>query len=461
VDPNPTSPIQVLRGFGLEEPGLGFVSENLLRRATNAGFGIRDITWPPDAAPRYLNKPPESTLWAIASQPNGCWSAVKLDDRIFFWPLRGPFPRVLPGHSAFIQTLAFVGEGDHLVTGSFNDQTIRLWPLAADSGELSRVLWERPSPSGFSKVVSDPAGQNLLVSNVFSDGDVFLLPISDEKPVVTTLWQEDGSRAWPVAFSMDGRRAAAGAAGGVGDEDVVIRVWDLESREEAVLPLRKHSGGGELGAFDLGVGSLRFTPDGDLLSAGGGGVRLWDLDTGTAEWLLRVPDAAWVWMHASRDTRFLLTTEVPKWGPTDFSNLTLHDRRLGTSHAITSHGQYVSRWALDPTGTIVVTTASGVIRVGPADGSEPHLLYGHDGAVKDVEISPDGRWIASGGIDTFVRLWPMPDVSKPPLHTLPREELIAKLKTFTNLRVVRDEESSAGWKLEVGPFPGWETVPTW
>jgi len=55
----------------------------------------------------------------------------------------------------------------------------------------------------------------------------------------------------------------------------------------------------------------------------------------------------------------------------------------------------------------------------------------------------------------------MPDLSKPPLHTLPHDELIAKLKTLTNLRVVRDEESATGWKLEVGPFPGWETVPTW
>ena len=29
------------------------------------------------------------------------------------------------------------------------------------------------------------------------------------------------------------------------------------------------------------------------------------------------------------------------------------------------------------------------------------------------------------------------------------------------LRVEREEEYSTGWKLEVGPFPGWETVPTW
>jgi len=78
-----------------------------------------------------------------------------------------------------------------------------------------------------------------------------------------------------------------------------------------------------------------------------------------------------------------------------------------------------------------------------------------------VDLDSLGRWIDSGGDDTTARLWPMPDLSKPPLHTLPREELIAKLHSLTNLRVVRDEESSTGWKVEVGPFPGWETVPIW
>jgi hypothetical protein len=38
----------------------------------------------------------------------------------------------------------------------------------------------------------------------------------------------------------------------------------------------------------------------------------------------------------------------------------------------------------------------------------------------------------------------MPDLSKRPLHTLRRSELIAKLRTPTH-----------------GPFQGWETVPTW
>ena len=41
------------------------------------------------------------------------------------------------------------------------------------------------------------------------------------------------------------------------------------------------------------------------------------------------------------------------------------------------------------------------------------------------------------------------------------EELIARLKPLTYLRVVRNQDSPTGWRLEVGPFPGWETVPTW
>jgi hypothetical protein len=55
----------------------------------------------------------------------------------------------------------------------------------------------------------------------------------------------------------------------------------------------------------------------------------------------------------------------------------------------------------------------------------------------------------------------MPDLSKPPLQTLPRDALIAKLESLTNFRAVRDPDAPDGWSIELEAFPGWKDVPEW
>jgi hypothetical protein len=65
------------------------------------------------------------------------------------------------------------------------------------------------------------------------------------------------------------------------------------------------------------------------------------------------------------------------------------------------------------------------------------------------------------GRDGFVRVWPVPDLSRPSLDALPLAELLAKLDTLTNHNIVRDEESPNGWAEETGPFPGWAELPEW
>jgi len=168
-------------------------------------------------------------------------------------------------------------------------------------------------------------------------------------------------------------------------------------------------------------------------------------------------------MSADRTTMVTRTLDYSHDSPKAVFHV--HDIATGTSRPLHGFGDRVGKvgmHGIDPTGRVVVTgDAEGVVRVGRIDGGAPHLLLGHDGPVNRVAISPDLEWVASSSQDETLRLWPMPDLSKAPLHTLPHDELIAKLHSLTNLRVVRDEESSTGWKVEVGPFPGWAEVPEW
>jgi hypothetical protein len=78
-----------------------------------------------------------------------------------------------------------------------------------------------------------------------------------------------------------------------------------------------------------------------------------------------------------------------------------------------------------------------------------------------VAFSLDSRWVASSGERTSVRVWPVPDVTRTPLHRRSHDELLATLHSWTNLRAVKDPQSPTGWRLEPGPFPGWEHLPHW
>jgi len=229
----------------------------------------------------------------------------------------------------------------------------------------------------------------------------------------------------------------------------VIRIWNVSSGEEVkVLEIEEQP-------F---VYNLQFTPDGHLYSSSESGLLRWNVETGERELLYE--GTVFDFAASENGNRVLM---IESADPSDlWGRVLLFDLHRGTTTHLTRFGDDVSSVAFDSSGTVIITgDRDGEIRVGTVDSDKVHLLLGHDSTVWALAIDPLGRWIASGGQDTTVRLWPMPDLSKPPLHTLPREELIAKLKALTNLRVVRDPESATGWKLTHDPFPGWETVPTW
>jgi WD40 repeat protein len=141
--------------------------------------------------------------------------------------------------------------------------------------------------------------------------------------------------------------------------------------------------------------------------------------------------------------------------------LAVTDVPTGTRRVMSWKGNDIRAVALDPTGTFVAAGyGDGAVRLGPVESSEPHLLPGSGNAVAFLEFSPDGHWLAEAS-GSEIWLWPVPDLSQPPLHTLPLETLLAKLEALTNVRVVEDESSPTGYRTDIGPFPGWQDTPAW
>jgi WD40 repeat protein len=198
---------------------------------------------------------------------------------------------------------------------------------------------------------------------------------------------------------------------------------------------------------------VKFLADGRLLTVGESGIRIWSLEDGGNQEIRPCSPVGPTKNLAIDGARrkFLLLEE---------GTFSFYDLETGSSRTVTSHGNRVSAVALDPTGTIVVSgDLDGVLRVGPVTGEEPHLLFGHTLEISSVAVSPDGQWVASGSQDGTIRLWPMPE--GPPFHLLPYEEILDRIRALTNLRVVEDDRSENGYRVEVGPFPGWKNMPAW
>jgi WD40 repeat protein len=238
-------------------------------------------------------------------------------------------------------------------------------------------------------------------------------------------------------------------------------VWDIETGEARRFELPVPAGSASAGKA-RSVSSLSFIGDSVLLTGDSAGIRRWDVETGHSELIVKSEVNAVLELAASTDGQTVLMFDDP-WGQTGQCYPVQRVRPSdGTVRAMPELGDCVRSMALAPSGTVVVTgDADGLVRLGRVDGGEPHLLFGHEGVVGRVAISPDNAWVASAGEDGTLRIWPMPDLDRPPIHSLPHDELRTTLRSLTNIRVVRDPESPRGWRVALDPFPGWKETPTW
>jgi eukaryotic-like serine/threonine-protein kinase len=323
--------------------------------------------------------------------------------------------------------------------------------ISLRTGVKSRV--ERPYPCQGMSI--DRAGTRVLISG-FETG-LRIVP-TREAPSRELVPYAAGS-VWASAFDWTGRTAAVYVHAVKDRAGRVLRLLDVETGAVIAnlpVPSPPPDGGAEFPIL-----FLAFAPDGSLYSAGDAGVRQWNVKAGTNRLLYGTPGQASM-VALSGNGRYLLialgTGELSVTG-----ELFVVDLQTGARKSIQAHGSHFQSIGIDHSGSVVATRDSdGAVRVSRVSDENAHLLLGLSGTgtTLSVTISPDQKWVATAS-DSEIRMWPMPDLSKPPLHTLPRDVLLAKLKTLTNVRVERDPKASSGYRVALAPFPGWKDKPTW
>jgi len=420
--------------------------------------GLYDLEGPPEAEPVLLQKAAgeESTaLWDARFDPTGGWLATSHYSQVSFWPLDHEYARVLQPMEAAVHALTFTHDGAALAVAC-DDGTLQLRRLAED-GPPSRTLMQHDH--ALFSILADLTGDALLATGETGEsGQAFVVPLDGGRIRPFTAFGEGSPSFGSLALSPSGRRFAV-APFVSGAMNKTVRAWDLESGATWRLSPVPGARRGYSDAFQ----GLAFLDEDRLLSTHFEGLRLWSLKDGLLQTISTLPHGR---LALARSRRFLVSTrpEMPysSWRKPMKARLVVASLEGEEERILSGHGDFVTAVALDPTDRFVATgSGDGWVRVGTVAGGEPHLVAAHEGPVHSVVFSPDGRWVASGGADRRVRLSPVPELSRTPLQLLPIAELVARLRTLTNLRAVEDPESLTGWTLDIDAFPGWEKVPTW
>jgi WD40 repeat protein len=276
-----------------------------------------------------------------------------------------------------VLALAIAPDGKTLVSASAGH--LHRWAVAG--GKETNSWSPRPGPGGLAVAVSPDCRTAVWESG----GDLVLWALS----AGTELRRLRGHRenVLCVAFSPDGKTLASV------DRTRAAVLWDVGSGQE-LYRLIPHGRGGP---------ALAFSPDGKILATGTDTVRIWDVASGKMLRQLAGSGQGIASVAFAPDGKTLASGEgdrtIRLWDPATAAEVRRIEGLAGVARplAFAQGGR-----------TLVAGTSGPETRLGTWDASTGKELWragGSEEFLTCLVVSPDGRTVATGGVDRAVRLW--------------------------------------------------------
>ncbi|WP_433666309.1 TIR domain-containing protein [Nocardia sp. CA-136227] len=339
----------------------------------------------------------------------------------------------LRGHTGAVKSVAYgTIDGRGRIVSAAWDGTMRVWRDDRQDGagfewDQSRLASVGPpggrmvvmAPDGRRMMVADPSGVGMSVvdldrgtmvraqastrhgtvvdADYSEDGRRIAVGLDDQSivvfdadsgQVVRTITTGFGGAISTLELSTDSRRIAAGS------EDKSVKVWDVESGEPIGAPLTGLAGA---------VKKLAFSPNEDRLAVADAdkSVWIWDLDSAR---LIGGPLKGQKWnvqyLSFGADGRRVIAGGG--------GSVTLWDADSGRQVSRTDATFTVDQFAISPSGRFfVVAQGLELQRFDALTGNRiGGPMQGHtDAMVTGLAVTPDNRYILSGGADQTLRFW--------------------------------------------------------
>jgi WD40 repeat protein len=315
-----------------------------------------------------------------------------------------PKPLVLEGHAAGVPSVAFVGEGKVLVSGS-EDKTVKLWNVA-DGKEIATL---KGHAGGIQSVAATRDGK--LIASADDTGAVKVWEVETQKEL-HTLKGGKGDAAG-LAFSSDGKLLAVGGGGFDKAADKAwgeIRLWDPATGKEA----------GVLSWPGNRVNAIAFSPDGALLAScsSNGAVALWDVATAKKKTDLGKNPRGGTGLAFSPDGKtvacgnFIEEMTIKFWDVgTGKETRTIESKATVSafSLAFLPDGKTLAVGGFDREGVRDSNSRGAYVALWDIEeGKLRTALTGHMRGVTCISLNRDGTRLAASGLDKSVRVWELP-----------------------------------------------------